>query len=128
MKITPKDLPNFNFITTDSISKESNIVFEEYFRNALLELEKSDFLKHTEKEKIKYLSEKLDFSLDLLDRVARLELNPSASVTVGDFLLSQAFEIDKVAESLPDGGLKSLFKESALYIGIEAEKIRKGYY
>ncbi|BAU23085.1 hypothetical protein THC_0693 [Caldimicrobium thiodismutans] len=128
MKIDSKIFTDINFITPDAISKQGNRVFEDYLKSALLELETSDLIKETEKEKIKFLSEKLDFSLDLLDRIAKIPLNSATSATVGDFLLAQAFEMEKVAESLPEGALKNLYKESALYIGIEAEKIRQGYY
>lgn len=128
MKIDSKIFTEFNFITPDAISKQGNKVFEDYLKSALLELETSDLIKEAEKAKIKFLSEKLDFSLDLLDRIAKIPLNPATSSTVGDFLLAQALEMEKVAESLPEGALKNLYKESALYIGIEAEKIRQGYY
>lgn len=128
MKIDTKFHFELNFNTSGSISKQENKVFEAYLKNALLELERADFLKQAEKEKLKYLSEKLDSSLALLDRVTKLDLNFSTSATIGDLLLSQAYEMEKIAETLPEGGLKFLFKESALYIGLEAEKLRNGFY
>lgn len=128
MKIDSKVILDLNFITPEAISKEGNKVFEDYLKNALLELERAEILQQAEREKIKFLAERLDFSLDLLDRVAKINLNTSTSATIGDFLLGQALEMEKIAESLPEGALKSLFKESALYLGIEAEKIRQGYY
>ncbi len=128
MKITDKTLIENNFNLSQIISKQGRQVFEDYLRNALLELEKSSFLKEAERQKIKVLSDKLEFSLHLLDRLAQGPINTSLSSTIGDFLLTQAFEMEKIAETLPEGALKNLFKESALYIGIEAEKVRQGFY
>jgi len=128
MKIESKNIAHTYFNTQEIISKEGNKVFEDYLRSALLELESAEILKEAEKEKVKFLSERLDFSLDLLERIAKMPISPSTASTVGDFLLTQALEMEKIAESLPEGALKNLFKESAFYIGIEAEKIRQGYY
>jgi len=128
MKIESKTIYEPNFITTETISKQGNKIFEDYLKSALLELERADLLKEAEKEKVRFLQEKLGFSLDLMDKIARTPLNLATSSTVGDFLLSQALEIEKIAETLPEGAIKNLFKESALYLGIEAEKLRQGYY
>lgn len=128
MKIESKNIAHTYFNTQEIISKEGNKVFEDYLKSALLELESAEILKEAEKEKVKFLSERLDFSLDLLERIAKMPISPSTASTVGDFLLTQALEMEKIAESLPEGALKNLFKESAFYIGIEAEKIRQGYY
>lgn len=128
MKIE-KNLPlNVQFWTTEVASKQANTIFEEYLRNAILELEHSELLKEKTHETLKLLSDQVRFSLELLEKISKMSITTSISSTVGDFLLSQAFELDKISDSLPDGALKNLFKESALYIGIEAEKIRKGYY
>lgn len=128
MKIDTKIQFELNFNIPSSISKQENKVFESYLKDALSELERADLLKQAEKEKLRYLSKKLESSLALLDRVTKSDLNFSTSVTIGDLLLSQAYEMEKIAETLPEGGLKSLFKESALYIGLEAEKLRNGFY
>ncbi|MFN3921786.1 MAG: hypothetical protein ACK4K4_05250 [Caldimicrobium sp.] len=128
MKINPNNTINIYFITQENISKQGNKIFEDYLKSALLELESAEILKETEKEKVKYLSERLDFSLNLLERLAKVPISNSTASTVGDFLITQALEMEKIAESLPEGALKNLFKESAFYIGIEAEKIRQGYY
>ncbi|MFN3406479.1 MAG: hypothetical protein ACK4UR_06045 [Caldimicrobium sp.] len=127
MKIEFNKVSNY-FITEEAISKQGNKIFEDYLKSALLELERADILKEAEREKVHYLSEKLDFSLDLLDRIAKTPISQSAASTVGDFLLTQALEMEKIADTLPEGALKNLFKESAFYIGIEAEKLRQGYY
>jgi hypothetical protein len=74
------------------------------------------------------LAERLEFSLDLLDKIAKTPLNFSSSQTLADFLLSQAFEMEKIAESLPEGALKNLFLESAIYLGVEGQKIKQGFY
>lgn len=128
MKIEKNIHAMLNFTISDAISKQSRTIFEDYLRNALLELEKSEFLKKKEHETIRFISDQVLFSLDLMEKISRIPLKSSISATVGDFLLSQAFELEKIADSLPDGSVKNLLKESALYIGIEAEKIRKGYY
>ncbi|MEZ0344456.1 MAG: hypothetical protein ABWJ99_06625 [Caldimicrobium sp.] len=128
MKIDPQNFFNINFITPEAISKQGNKIFEDYLKSALLELEKAELLKEEEREKIKFLHDKLTFSLELMDKIAKTPINQATSSTVGDFLLAQALEMEKIAETLPEGALRNLFKESALYIGIEAEKLRKGYY
>ncbi|MGB9762034.1 MAG: hypothetical protein ACP5KO_01125 [Caldimicrobium sp.] len=128
MKVDSKIFSNLNFITPEALSKQGNKIFEDYLKSALLELERAELLKEEEREKIKFLQDKLSFSLDLMDKIAKTPLNQATSSTVGDFLLAQALEMEKVAETLPDGALKNLFKESALYLGIEAEKLRQGYY
>ncbi|MGC9110026.1 MAG: hypothetical protein ACP5HI_07245 [Caldimicrobium sp.] len=128
MKVDSKIFSNLNFITPEALSKQGNKIFEDYLKSALLELERAELLKEEEREKIKFLQDKLSFSLDLMDKIAKTPLNHATSSTVGDFLLAQALEMEKVAETLPDGALKNLFKESALYLGIEAEKLRQGYY
>ncbi|MFN3504999.1 MAG: hypothetical protein ACK4Y7_02150 [Caldimicrobium sp.] len=127
MRIEFNKVNNY-FITEEAISKQGNKIFEDYLKSALLELERADILKEAEREKVQYLSERLEFSLDLLDRIAKTPITQSTASTVGDFLLSQALEMEKIAETLPEGALKNLFIESAFYIGIEAEKLRQGYY
>ena len=128
MKIDSKIFLDINFITPETLSKQGNKIFEDYLKSALLELEQAELLKEEEKEKIRFLHDKLTFSLELMDKIAKTPLNQATSSTVGDFLLSQALEMEKIAETLPEGALKNLFKESALYLGIEAEKLRQGYY
>lgn len=128
MKIESKPIDNLYFITQDQISKQGNKIFEEYLKSALLELNNAEILKEEEKEKIRLLSEKVHFSLDLLDKVTKGPVSYSTASTLGDFLLTQALEMEKIAESLSEGALKNLFKESVLYIGLEAEKLRQGYY
>ena len=128
MKIETKSIENSYFITKEAIAKQGNKIFEDYLKSALRELESAEILKDTEKAKIKVLSDKLEFTLDLLERMAKTPVSESTASTVGDFLLTQAMEMEKIAETLPEGAIKNLFKESAFYIGIEAEKIRQGYY
>lgn len=128
MKIDPKNFFNINFTTPESFLKQENKIFEDYLKSALLELEQAELLKEEEKEKIKFLQEKAAFSFELMDKIAKIPINKATSFTVGDFLLAQALEMEKIAESLSEGALKNLFKEFALYIGIEAEKLRQGYY
>ncbi len=128
MKIETKSIENSYFITKEAIAKQGNRIFEDYLKSALRELESAEILKDTEKAKIKVLSDKLEFTLDLLERMAKTPVSESTASTVGDFLLTQAMEMEKIAETLPEGAIKNLFKESAFYIGIEAEKIRQGYY
>lgn len=128
MKIDPKNFLDINFITPEAISKQGNKIFEDYLKSALLELEKAELVKEQEREKIKFLQDKLIFSLELMDKIAKIPINQATSQTIGDFLLREALEMEKIAETLPEGALKNLFKESALYLGIEAEKLRQGYY
>jgi len=128
MRIDHKNLIDFNRIITEIIVKRDSKVFEDYLKEAIRELESLENLKQTEGEKVKYLAERLEFSLDLLDKIAKTPLNFSSSQTLADFLLSQAFEMEKIAESLPEGALKNLFLESAIYLGVEGQKIKQGFY
>ena len=57
-----------------------------------------------------------------------MPLDNSSSETTGDYLLAQALEIDKIAETFSESSLKSLFKELAFFIGTEAQKIKQGHY
>jgi len=128
MKIDPKNLIDPNLIITEILVKKDPKVFEDYLKEAIKEIESLESLKQTEGEKIKYLTERLEFSLDLLDKVAKTPLNFATSQTLADFFLTQAFEMEKIAETLPDGALKNLFLESAIYLGVEGEKIKQGFY
>jgi len=128
MKIDPKNLIDPNLIITEILVKKDPKAFEDYLKEAIKEIESLESLKQTEGEKIKYLTERLEFSLDLLDKVAKTPLNFATSQTLADFFLTQAFEMEKIAETLPDGALKNLFLESAIYLGVEGEKIKQGFY
>jgi hypothetical protein len=37
-------------------------------------------------------------------------------------------EINKILETLPDSSLKNLLKDWTFFIGIEAQKIKQGFY
>ncbi len=128
MKLDPTSLLNINNTLTEILVKKDPKVFEDYLKEAIKELESLDTIKQTEAEKIKYLSERLDFSLDLLDRIAKTPLDFSSSQTLADYFLTQAYELEKLAHTLPEGALKNLFLESAIYLGVEGQKIRQGFY
>lgn len=128
MKIDNNVQIGIQFPTSDAFTRQTEALFESYLRKAILEIEQSEFLRKSERETLRFLTEQISASLDLLERISRTTIDSSSSSTIGDFLLTQALELEKIANSLPEGALKNLFKESALYIGIEAEKIRRGYY
>jgi len=128
MKVYPKFIFPINF-TTDSItSKSEKNLFEEYLKVALSEIEKKELLEKTQKERINLVYQKLEKSFEILENITNLELNEASSETIGDFILAQALEINKILETLPDSSLKNLLKDWTFFIGIEAQKIKQGFY
>jgi predicted Zn-dependent peptidase len=128
MKVYPKFIFPINF-TTDSItSKSGKNLFEEYLKVALSEIEKKELLEKTQKERINLVYQKLEKSFEILENITNLELNEASSETIGDFILAQALEINKILETLPDSSLKNLLKDWTFFIGIEAQKIKQGFY
>ena len=128
MKVYSKFIFPINF-TTDSItSKSGKNLFEEYLKVALSEIEKKELLEKTQKERINLVYQKLEKSFEILEIITNLELNEASSETIGDFILAQALEINKILETLPDSSLKNLLKDWTFFIGIEAQKIKQGFY
>lgn len=117
-----------NFNLNISSLKRVNSPFEEYLKTALIELKTQELLKKSQEENIHILFQKVEESLGLLEKITQMPLDNSSSKTTGDYLLAQALEIDKIAETFSESSLKSLFKELAFFIGTEAQKIKQGHY
>lgn len=128
MKIDSKFIFPINFTTESVTSKREKSIFEEYFKTALSELEAKELLERTQKERLNLISQKLEESFQLLEKVCNMELDEASSETVGNFLLAQALEMDKILETLPESSLKNLLKDWIFLVGIEAQKIKLGIY
>ena len=128
MKIYSKFIFPINFTTESITSKSGKNLFEEYLKIALSEIEKKELLGKTQKERINLVYQKLEKSFEILENITNLELNEASSETIGDFILAQALEINKILETLPDSSLKNLLKDWTFFIGIEAQKIKQGFY
>lgn len=128
MKIDSKFIFPINFTTESVVSKRKKSLFEEYFKVALSEIEKKEFLEKTQKERFNLVYQKLEESSKLLENIVNKDLDATSSETIGDFVLAQALEIDKILETLPESSLKNLLKDWAFFVGIEAQKIKQGFY
>jgi len=128
MKVYSKFIFPINFTTESITSKSGKNLFEEYLKVALSEIEKKELLEKTQKERINLVYQKLEKSFEILENITNLELNEASSETIGDFILAQALEINKILETLPDSSLKNLLKDWTFFIGIEAQKIKQGFY
>jgi len=128
MKIYSKFIFPINFTTESVTLKSGKNLFEEYFKIALSEIEKKELLEKTQKERFNLVYQKLEKSFEVLENITNLELNEASSETIGDFILAQALEINKILETLPDSSLKNLLKDLVFFVGIEAQKIKQGFY
>ena len=128
MKIDSKFIYFLNFTTKSITSKRVKNLFEEYFKSALSEIETKELLQKTQKEKFNLIYQKLEKSSELLEKLMNKELDGASSETIGDFLLSQALEVNKILETLPESFLTHFLKDWIFFIGIEAQKIKQGFY
>lgn len=112
---------NINSLKINSLNKK----FEEILKTALLELEKSYISGESfSAEVLNLATKKAENVLEILDKFAERDITVSEAQTLGDWLLLQALELEKISESLPDSPQKELFKTSAFIIGIEAQKLK----
>ncbi|MCU4138551.1 MAG: hypothetical protein MW689_000340 [Thermodesulfobacteria bacterium] len=128
MKIDSKFIHSTNFTTKSITSKRIKNLFEEYFKLALSEIEKKELLQKTQKERFNLIYQKLEESSELLEKLMNKELDGASSETIGDFLLSQALEVNKILETLPKSSFTNFLKDWVFFIGIEAQKIKQGFY
>ncbi len=128
MKIDSRFVFPLNFTTESITSKRKKELFEEYFKTALSELEKKELLERTQKERLNLIYQKLEESSSLLENLSNIDLNEASSQTIGDFLLAQALEMNKILETLPESSLKNLLKDWVFFVGVEAQKIKQGFY
>lgn len=128
MKIDSKFIYPINFTTKSITSKRVKNLFEEYFKLALSEIETKELLQKTQKEKFNLIYQKLEKSSELLEKLMNKELDGASSETIGDFLLSQALEVNKILETLPESSFTNFLKDWIFFIGIEAQKIKQGFY
>ncbi len=117
---------NFNTKSISSKGQKPENLFEDYLKIALKELEQLEDLQATEKQKINLLSQKIENALSLMAKIDLLDT--SSSRTLGEYLLSQAIEIEKLAEGISQENLKKFYKEYAVTIGVEAQKMLQGFY
>jgi hypothetical protein len=117
---------NFNTKSTSLKGKKAENLFEDYLKIALKELEALENLKATEKQRISLLSQKVENALSLMEKIEQLD--SSSSRTLGEYLLSQALEIEKLAEGISQESLRKFYREYAVVIGVEAQKMLQGLY
>ena len=117
---------NFNTKSTSSKGLKKDNLFEDYLKIALKELEALENLKATEKQRISLLSQKVENALSLMEKIEQLD--SSSSRTLGEYLLSQALEIEKLAEGISQESLRKFYREYAVVIGVEAQKMLQGLY
>jgi len=117
---------NFNTKSTSSKGLKKDNLFEDYLKIALKELEALENLKATEKQRISLLSQKVENALSLMEKIEQLD--SSSSRTLGEYLLSQALEIEKLAEGISQENLRKFYREYAVVIGVEAQKMLQGLY
>ncbi len=129
MKIDFKTLYESNFNINISSSKKINSTFEEYLKIVLAQIkEEKNFSKDINSKKLEEILQKVRTSLEVLESLAPEGLDTSSAETLGDFLLAQALEINQILNLLPEDSLKHLLKDITFFIGIEAQKIRQGFY
>ncbi|QER41720.1 hypothetical protein F1847_02755 [Thermodesulfobacterium sp. TA1] len=128
MKIENKHLTVSNFTIKPEKTEERVKGFEEHLKIALSELEKEEFIQKTQEEKTTLALNKLEETLAVLEHFINSPVSLSKAETVGDFLLSQALEIDKIVSSLPESFTKNFIKDWAFLLGVEAQKIKQGFY
>jgi len=127
------DIKQLPFVTntdfnTKSVNLKSKKVknFENYLEIALKEIENAESLNAIEKQKIHLINQKLEYSFSLMEKINQLD--NSSSQTIGEYLLSQALEIEKIANTISQEGLSNFYKNCAVFIGVEAQKILQGFY
>lgn len=128
MKIESKIFSPINFTTESITSKKGKNLFEEYLKISLSEIETKEILEKPQEERFNLIYNKLEQSFQLLENFINVELNEASSETVGDFLLAQALEINKLLDTFPESSLKNTLKESVFFLGVEAQKIKQGFY
>ena len=130
MKINNLQLGKVEGFKTD-FTKESpsaTDLFESYFKLALKEIETKELAAKEVETRVNLAHDKISEALDVLQRFSKATPDFSSSQTIGDFLLTRAFEVDKLVSTLPESGLKSLLKELCVFLGVEAQKIKQGFY
>ncbi len=128
MKIDSNFIYFINLTPKSQISKSINNLFEKYLKLAISEIETKEILQKSERERIHLVYEKLEKGSQILEKVSQNKLDETSSETIGDFLLSQALEINKILKTFPESPLKELFNEWTFFIGVEAQKIKQGIY
>lgn len=128
MKVDKKYPDKIYFNTLHSKINPSDEKFEEVFKTALLELERIQTSSETSlKERLTLALEKTEKILETLTQALEEDLTISRAQTLGDWLLFQALELEKISEALPEGPQKEFIRTSAFLIGIEAQKLRSRF-
>lgn len=125
MKIDKKYPDKIHFNTIYSKINPSDEKFEKIFKTALRELEEIKTSSEISlKESLTLALEKTEKVLETLTQALEEDLTISKAQTLGDWLLFQALELEKISETLPEGPQKEFLRTSAFLIGIEAQKLR----
>ncbi|QJA06591.1 hypothetical protein FVE67_07185 [Thermosulfurimonas marina] len=70
----------------------------------------------------------VDEVFPLLERFAEDPLSRTQAETLAGLLEDRARELEALLSELPEGPVREAFSEAALFFGVEAEKLRKGFY
>ncbi|OAQ20398.1 hypothetical protein [Thermosulfurimonas dismutans] len=95
--------------------------FEVYFREALSRNEAS-------REDFSQAVALVEEMLPLLDRLSEDPISRSQAETLADILSERARQLDELLSHLPEGPLRRTLSEAAILFGVEAEKLRRGFY
>ena len=95
--------------------------FELYFREAL---SRKDGLGEDFSQAVSLVEE----ILPLLERLSEDPVSRTQAETLADLLSERAKQLEELLSHLPEGPLHSTLSEAALLFGVEAEKIRRGFY
>ncbi len=95
--------------------------FESYLREALSANKGSD----------PSLTQALDLVEEVLPLLERFAQDPSSRAqaeTLADILEERARVLESLLREIPEGPLRQGLSEAAIFFGVEAEKLRRGFY
>ncbi len=102
-------------------SSQVKKTFESYLREAL----EADTQKAQNLDLALNLVEEI---LPILEKLSGDPISRSQAETLADVLAERARQLEELLSGLPEGPLRQTLSEAALLFGVEAEKLRKGYY
>ncbi len=77
------------------------------------------------------LSEAIDLVEEVLPLIERFSEDPSSRTqaeTLAGILEQRARELEALLKEIPEGPVRQTLSEAALFLGVEAEKLRRGFY
>ncbi|MBX6422100.1 hypothetical protein [Thermosulfurimonas sp. F29] len=66
--------------------------------------------------------------LPLIEKFAEDPVSRTRAETLADLLEERARELESLLREIPQGPLHRTISEAALFFGVEAEKLRRGFY